>query len=174
MNTNKYETVIILTPVLSEQQMKDAVAGYRELITGNGGKLVHEENWGLTKLAYPIQKKGTGFYHLFEFTANPEFIKSFELAFRRDERVLRYLTVKLDRWGVDFNQRKRNGELRTVTPQGEKVVVKKKVVVEEEELLAKKQTSSSTKPLRFCKRRNTVASKSMVFATSITKTLSFC
>jgi len=68
------------------------------------------------------------------FTANPEFIKSFELAFRRDERVLRYLTVKLDRWGVDFNQRKRNGELRTVTPQGEKVVVKKKVVIEEEEL----------------------------------------
>ena len=134
MNTNQYETVIILTPVLSEQQMKDAVAGYRELITGNGGKLVHEENWGLTKLAYPIQKKGKGFYHLFEFTANPEFIKSFELAFRRDERVLRYLTVKLDRWGVDFNQRKRNGELRTVTPQGEKVVVKKKVVIEEEEL----------------------------------------
>jgi small subunit ribosomal protein S6 len=71
---------------------------------------------------------------LFEFTANPEFIKSFELAFRRDERVLRYLTVKLDRWGVDFNQRKRNGELRTVTPQGEKVVAKKSVVIEEEEL----------------------------------------
>ncbi|MEY4041016.1 MAG: 30S ribosomal protein S6 [Bacteroidetes bacterium] len=134
MNTNQYETVIILTPVLSEQQMKDAVAGYRELITGNGGELVHEENWGLTKLAYPIQKKGTGFYHLFEFKANPEFIKSFELVFRRDERILRYLTVKLDRWGVDFNQRKRNGELRTVTPQGTKVVVKKKIEIEEDEL----------------------------------------
>ena len=134
MNTNQYETVIILTPVLSEQQMKDAVTGYRELITGNGGELVHEENWGLTKLACPIQKKGTGFYHLFEFKANPEFIKSFELVFRRDERILRYLTVKLDRWGVDFNQRKRNGELRTVTPQGTKVVVKKKIAIEEDEL----------------------------------------
>ena len=123
MNTNQYETVIILTPVLSEQQMKDAVAGYRELITGNGGELVHEENWGLTKLAYPIQKKGTGFYHLFEFKANPEFIKSFELAFRRDERILRYLTVKLDRWGVDFNQRKRadirgRGEREAREPAG--------------------------------------------------------
>jgi len=113
---------------------EDAVAGYRELITGNGGELVHEENWGLTKLAYPIQKKGTGFYHLFEFKANPEFIKSFELVFRRDERILRYLTVKLDRWGVDFNQRKRNGELRTVTPQGTKVVAKKKIEIEEDEL----------------------------------------
>jgi len=110
MNHNQYETVIILTPVLSEQQMKDAVKGYRELITGNGGEMVHEENWGLTKLAYPIDKKGTGFYHLFEFKADPEFIKTFELAFRRDERIMRYLTVKLDKWGVDYNDRKRKGE----------------------------------------------------------------
>ncbi|MBM3399057.1 MAG: 30S ribosomal protein S6 [Bacteroidetes bacterium] len=110
MNHNHYETVIILTPVLSEQQMKDAVKGYRELITGNGGEMVHEENWGLTKLAYPIDKKGTGFYHLFEFKADPEFIKTFELAFRRDERIMRYLTVKLDKWGVDYNDRKRKGE----------------------------------------------------------------
>ena len=110
MNHNQYETVIILTPVLSEQQMKDAVKGYRELITGNGGEMVHEENWGLTKLAYPIDKKGTGFYHLFEFNASPEFIKTFELAFRRDERVMRYLTIKLDKWAVNFNERKRRGE----------------------------------------------------------------
>ncbi|MBM3920209.1 MAG: 30S ribosomal protein S6 [Sphingomonadales bacterium] len=110
MNHNQYETVIILTPVLSEQQMKDAVKGYRELITGNGGEMVLEENWGLTKLAYPIDKKGTGFYHLFEFKANPEFIKTFELAFRRDERIMRYLTIKLDKWGVDYNDRKRKGE----------------------------------------------------------------
>jgi small subunit ribosomal protein S6 len=79
--------------------------------------MVHEENWGLTKLAYPIQKKGTGFYHLFEFTANTDFIKTFELAFRRDERVLRYLTVKLDKWGVDYNKRKRNGELRSAAKE---------------------------------------------------------
>jgi small subunit ribosomal protein S6 len=120
MSKNQYETVIILTPVLSEQQMKDAVKSYRELITGNGGEMVHEENWGLTKLAYPIDKKGTGFYHLFEFNANPEFIKTIELAFRRDERVMRYLTIKLDKWAVDFNVRKRNGEFnhnRAVTEE---------------------------------------------------------
>lgn len=111
MNHNQYETVIILTPVLSEQQMKDAVKSYRELITGNGGEMVHEENWGLTKLAYPIDKKGTGFYHLFEFRGNPEFIKSMELAFRRDERVMRYLTIKLDRWGVEYNEKRRRGEI---------------------------------------------------------------
>ena len=114
MNTNQYETVIILTPVLSEQQMKDAVAGYRELITGNGGELVHEENWGLTKLAYPIQKKGTGFYHLFEFKANPEFIKSFELAFRRDERILRFLTVALDKYAITYNESRRSNAAKNV------------------------------------------------------------
>jgi len=47
---------------------------------------------------------------LFEFKANPEFIKTFELAFRRDERIMRYLTIKLDKWGVDYNDRKRKGE----------------------------------------------------------------
>ena len=113
----QYESVIILTPVLSEQQMKEAVAGYRELITANGGELVHEENWGLSKLAYPIQKKNTGFYHLFEFKGDPEFIKVLDLAYRRDERVLRYLTVHLDKHGADYNARRRKGEIgRKETP----------------------------------------------------------
>ncbi|GAB1448855.1 MAG: 30S ribosomal protein S6 [Bacteroidia bacterium] len=105
-----YESVIIFTPVLSEDQLKDAVSKYRNLITENGGELVHEENWGLTKLAYPIQKKTTGFYHLFEFKANPEFISKFELAFRRDERIMRFLTVALDKHALVYNTRKRNGE----------------------------------------------------------------
>jgi small subunit ribosomal protein S6 len=105
-----YESVIIITPVLSEEQLKDTVSKFRTLITEDGGELVHEENWGLTKLAYPIDKKSTGFYHLFEFKANPEFITKFELAFRRDERVMRFLTTVLDKHAVIYNQRKRNGE----------------------------------------------------------------
>lgn len=115
MNLNRYETVIILTPVLSEQQMKDAVSSYRELITGNGGKVLFEENWGLLKLAYPIEKKGTGFYHLFEFDANPEFIKTLEITFRRDERLLRNLTTRLDKWAVEFNERRRKGEVSSAS-----------------------------------------------------------
>jgi small subunit ribosomal protein S6 len=134
MNKNQYETVIILTPVLSEQQMKDAVKSYRELITGNGGVMVHEENWGLTKLAYPIQKKGTGFYHLFEYQVSPEFIKAFELTFRRDERVLRYLTVKLDKNGAQYSEKRRRGEVSTPKPQpAETPKVEVPAVIEEEE-----------------------------------------
>lgn len=131
MSHNQYETVIILTPVLSEQQMKDAVTSYRELITGNGGVMVHEENWGLTKLAYPIQKKGTGFYHLCEYQADPEFVKVIELAFRRDERILRYLTVRLDKHGVEYNAKRRRGEVST--PKPVETAAKTKVVIEDEE-----------------------------------------
>jgi small subunit ribosomal protein S6 len=123
MNKQQYESVIILTPVLSEQQMQDAVSSYRELITENGGEIVHEENWGLTKLAYPIEKKGTGFYHLFEFKANPDFIIKWELAFRRDERVLRYLTISLDKWGVQFNEKRRSGEIKASSTAKEKKAV---------------------------------------------------
>lgn len=110
MNKNHYESVIILTPVLSEKQMNDALDSFRQLITENGGEMVHEENWGLTKLAYPIQKKSTGFYHIFEFKAPGDLVKKLELAYRRDEQVLRFLTTKLDKHGVEFNVRRRRGD----------------------------------------------------------------
>jgi small subunit ribosomal protein S6 len=105
-----YESVIIITPVLSEEQLKDTVSKFRNMIKEETGELVHEENWGLTKLAYPIDKKTTGFYHIFEFKALPDFITKFELAFRRDERIMRYLTTALDKHAVIYNKRKRNGE----------------------------------------------------------------
>ncbi len=107
---NNYESVIIFTPVLSEEQLKDVVAKYRNMIKENGGELVHEENWGLTKLAYPIEKKTTGFYVIFEYKAANDFISKFELAFRRDERIMRFLTTALNNHAVIYNQRKRNGE----------------------------------------------------------------
>lgn len=105
-----YESVIIFTPVLSDEQLKDAVAKYRKLVTDEGGEMVHEENWGLTKLAYPINKKTTGFYHIYEYKAPASFISKFELAFRRDERIMRFLSTSLDKHAVIYNQRKRNGE----------------------------------------------------------------
>lgn len=107
-----YESVIILTPVLSEKMLQDAVEAYKKLITENGGELIHDENWGLTKMAYPIQKKTTGFYQIFEFTgeSNSDLIDKLELAYRRDEQVLRYLTIKLDKHAIKYNERRRKGE----------------------------------------------------------------
>lgn len=104
---NRYETVFILTPVLSAEQVKEAVAKVRELITTNGGKIMHDENWELRKLAYPIEKKSTGFYNLFEFEAEGEAIAELELELKRDERIIRFLTVKLDKYGIKYVESRR-------------------------------------------------------------------
>merc|ERR1711879_118611 len=110
MEKKQYESVIILTPVLSEKQMDDAIASFRQLITENDGEIIHEENWGLTKLAYPIQKKVTGFYHIFEFSAPTDLVAKLELAYRRDEQILRFFTLALNKHAVKYNERRRNGE----------------------------------------------------------------
>ena len=81
---NQYETVFILTPVLSDVQMKEAVEKFKGILTAEGAEIVNEENWGLKKLAYPIQKKSTGFYQLIEFNAEPTVIEKLEINFRRD------------------------------------------------------------------------------------------
>lgn len=105
---NQYETVFIATPVLSEPQIKEAVKKFRDIITDNGGELIHEEDWGMKKLAYPIMKKSTGFYHLFEFKSTPAFVDKLETEFRRDEKVIRFMTVKLDKYVAEYSQKRRN------------------------------------------------------------------
>jgi small subunit ribosomal protein S6 len=104
---NQYETVFIVTPVLSEAQMKEAVQKFKALITDDGGKVVHEEDWGLRKLAYPIQKKSTGFYYLIEFKGKAEFINKLETEYRRDERIIRFETFRMDKYSVEYSEKKR-------------------------------------------------------------------
>ena len=96
-----------MTPVLSEEQMMDTVNKFKKILTDNGSEIVHENNWGLRKLAYPIQKKNTGFYYLLEFKAEGELIGKVETEFKRDERIMRFLTVKLDKHAVAYNEKKR-------------------------------------------------------------------
>lgn len=103
----QYETVLIVTPVLLQEQVDEAVAKYRKFLTDNGAVIVHENNWGLRKLAYPIQKKNTGFYFLFEFQAEPTLVAKLEVEYKRDERIMRFLTIALDKHAVAYNERKR-------------------------------------------------------------------
>ena len=93
---NSYETVFILTPVLSDDQAKEAVMKFEAQLKDTGAVVKYSENWGLRKLAYPIQKKSTGFYFLVEFEAEGNVVADYELMMKRDERVLRFLTVKMD------------------------------------------------------------------------------
>ena len=117
----QYETVFIATPVLSDSQMKEAVAAYTELITNNGGEIVYEEDWGLKQLAYPIDHKTSGFYYLIEFKAAPEFIATLETQYHRDERIIRYLTVALDKDAVAYAEHRRaNRAAKAAAPKEEK------------------------------------------------------
>jgi small subunit ribosomal protein S6 len=114
-----YETVFILTPVLSEDQTKEAVAKFEGEISSLGGKVRHTEHWGLRKLAYPIQKKSTGFYFLVEFEAEGSLVADLELAFKRDERVMRFLTTRMDRdhLAYSINRRAKMGAKKTASAE---------------------------------------------------------
>ena len=105
---NQYETVFILTPVLSDDQMKEAVEKFKGILTSNGAEIINEDLWGLKKLAYPIQKKSTGFYVLVEFKAEPSVIKTLEVNYRRDERVIRYITIKNEKYAAQYAEKRRN------------------------------------------------------------------
>ncbi len=105
---NRYETVFIMTPVLSDEQAAETVEKFKKFLKGKGAKIKHEENWGLRKLAYPIQKKTTGFYFLVEFEADGEVITPFETEFRRDERILRFLTTAMDKYHIEYAESRRN------------------------------------------------------------------
>ena len=103
----QYETVFIATPVLSETQMKEAVAKYVDFIKANGGEIVYEEDWGLKQLAYPIQHKTSGFYHLIEFKGDTQLVASLETQYHRDERIIRFITVALDKDAVAYAEKRR-------------------------------------------------------------------
>lgn len=109
---NQYETVFILTPVLSDAQMKEAVDKFKGILTNEGAEIINVENWGLKKLAYPIEKKSTGFYNLIEFKADPQVIDKLEVNFRRDEKVIRYLTVKNEKFAAQYAEKRRNNKAK--------------------------------------------------------------
>ena len=104
---NQYETVFILNPVLSQEQVNETVEKFKKILTEHGAIIVFENNWGLRKLAYPIQKKNTGFYYLVEFKGAGDIIGKLEVEYKRDERVMRFLTVALDKHAVAYNEKKR-------------------------------------------------------------------
>jgi len=118
---NNYETVFILNPVLSEDQAKDTVDKFVKVLKKANADVVNIEQWGLKKMAYPINKKSTGFYNLVEFKAATSVINTLETEYRRDESVMRFLTTVLDKHAIAYNERRRKGEFN----KGNKKPVKK-------------------------------------------------
>ena len=107
----QYEVTFIVDPVLSGEESKSAAKTYQDMLANKGGNIVHVDNIGLRSLAYPINKRTTGVYYCVEFQAPGTAVDELELALRRDERIMRYLTVKLDKYGIKYNEDKRAGRI---------------------------------------------------------------
>lgn len=130
----QYETVFIVTPVLSDDQIKETVGKYQKLLKDNGAEIVDENNWGMRKLAYPIQKKTSGYYYLIEFRAEGDLIAKLETTYKRDERLLRFLTVSLDKFAIAYNEKKRAGGLKSQQKAQEKKEKREKKEVSTEKV----------------------------------------
>ena len=107
MEKTNYESVVVLTWSWVEKMLQEAVSDFEKLITENGGELIHKENWGLTKMAYPIQKKSTGFYFLIEFQGEGDVVQKLEVELKRDERVMRFLTTKMNKDHYEYAEKRR-------------------------------------------------------------------
>ncbi len=106
---NSYELMVIFTPVLSEEEFKSAQKKYIAMVEEVKGSTVNSNPWGLKSLAYPVQKKTTGIYWVYEFKATSDFNEKLKIALLRDEQVMRHMITKLDKFAVEYNENKRNG-----------------------------------------------------------------
>src|SRR5688572_31304831 len=108
-----YELTFIVDPVLSNEEIQTVRQTYEDQVKKLGCNIVHIDDIGLKQLAYPINKRNSGIYFTIEFEAeNGEAIGPLELAMRRDERIMRFLSIALDKFGVKYNEDKRNGLIR--------------------------------------------------------------
>jgi len=105
--SNQYELMVIFTPILSDEETKGMINAYGDFITTNGGEFVHQESWGLKQLAYPIDKKTTGIYHLYEFKAPADIVGKLEIQFKRDEKIIRHMFTRLDKHAIEYNSNRR-------------------------------------------------------------------
>ena len=142
---NHYETAFVLTPVLSEPQTKEAVEKFENLLTQNGGTILNREEWGLKQLAYPIQGKNSGFYFILQFDAEPAVIATLETEFRRDERIIRFLTTRLDKYAFEYAEKRRRIRRRKSTAVSRRAVSSTSIT----KILSSSRSSSTSKVKSF-------------------------
>lgn len=105
---NTYETVVILVPILSDEQKQETINKFKNILSSEKAEIINEENWGLLKLAYPIQNKMNGIYFFIEFKANPTIVSKLETQFRRDEKIIRFLTFRQNKAFAEYATKRRN------------------------------------------------------------------
>jgi len=92
----RYETIFIVRPNVAEDEIDAVINKTSSIIEGDGGTIIKIDKWGLKKLAYLIKKEAQGYYVYIDYAAIPASVSELERIFRIDDKVLKYLTVKLD------------------------------------------------------------------------------
>ncbi len=92
----KYETFFIVDPDLPDEVNSSVDEKFQSIISNQGGIIISYVPWGKKKLAYPVKKRTRGLYVLTEYAGGPELVAELERNMRLDERVLKFITVKLD------------------------------------------------------------------------------
>ena len=90
-----YETLYLIKPDVSEDEYKDVLSKFSQLIEKNKGVIVRTEEWGKKTLAYTVKKFDKGFYVLLNFCGEPDLVSELSNIFGLDERILKYQTIKL-------------------------------------------------------------------------------
>lgn len=141
---NQYEVTFIVDPVLSGDEIVATAQTYVDHLQGEGCKIVHVEEMGLRQLAYPLNKRTTGVYFCIEYSSEKGSINDkMELAFRRDERIIRFLTVKLDKYGVKYNDDKRKGLIGKKRPEKVATAEETSAPAKQKEVLAEKEPAAA-------------------------------
>ncbi len=104
-----YETVIIYSPLLSDDDVKREGRKVKKLLAEANYTIVEERLWGLRQLAYPIDGKSNGIYYILEYSGSQPITQKLEVELKRNENILRWLTVRLDKYAVEYNEKRRRG-----------------------------------------------------------------
>ena len=91
---NEYEILLLLDPELAEERANDVIARVRERVETDGGTWDGHEPWGRRRLAYEINHKGEGIYHLLLFTASPDTLAEISRVLKITDGVMRHLAVR--------------------------------------------------------------------------------
>jgi len=113
-NMNLYETVIIVSASLEDEDIEKILKKYEEFFKNNNVDIIEIEKWGRKRMAYHIEKVRTGFYFLIKYRADGNFIKKLERQLQIDEQILRYLTIKLDKKALAYSETKKLKPIESV------------------------------------------------------------
>ncbi len=108
MNTNVYESAVLINAALDDEQIENVVSRIKDTIINNGGEIREIDKWGRKRLAYMVNKSKIGYYAIYRFNAPSTIVSKLERTFNLDDQVLRYLTIVLSTEAVEHLEKNKS------------------------------------------------------------------